>query len=222
MPFYFRLLDFLPRSRANSRTRYKPTARELAHRRKSPDSRPAIHACTLTRVAHSPSPSPLPSLLFPSPTATTNPPPLRSRLLSFSMHRLVPSFSSALLSLPARLLAADWVVEACHSGYRPADTPNPPSPPSVLSIDESVPLPPTQSRHDSFPSLSARALSFSLCPPISLAQTHSLSLSLSLSLSVALLSTIAKQSVCQTLLLIVHLIRSFLPRYSARILYKSR
>ena len=37
-----------------------------------------------------------------------------------------------------------------------------------------------------------------------------------------LFSTIAKQSVCQTLLLIVHLIRSFLPWYSARILYKSR
>lgn len=37
-----------------------------------------------------------------------------------------------------------------------------------------------------------------------------------------LFSTIAKQSVCQTLLLIVHLIRSFLPWYSTRILYKSR
>lgn len=52
-----------------------------------------------------------------------------------------------------------------------------------------------------------------------------LSLSVSLpfpSLSTALLLTIAKQSVFQTLLLIVHLIRSFLLWYSARILYKSR
>lgn len=48
----------------------------------------------------------------------------------------------------------------------------------------------------------------------------SLSLSLAFLSPTALLLTIAKQSVCQTLLLIVHLIRSFLLWYSARILYK--
>lgn len=40
---------------------------------------------------------------------------------------LAPLSLYSLSSVPAWLLAADWVVEVCHSGYRPADTPNPSS-----------------------------------------------------------------------------------------------
>lgn len=47
--------------------------------------------------------------------------------LSFSFHPSSP-LSLCLFCLFQRgLLAADWVVEACHSGYRPADTPNQPT-----------------------------------------------------------------------------------------------
>lgn len=59
---------------------------------------------------------------------------LFSLLLSFHPSLLPLILSFSLLYLPTWLPTADWVVEACHSRYRPADTPNPPSTLCVSTI----------------------------------------------------------------------------------------
>lgn len=80
--------------------------------------------------------------------------PLRLPLSVSHLSPLIPLSHYSLSSLPAWLLAADWVVEVCHSGYRPADTPNPLS----LSHIRSLHLSPSLSRSLFPSSLSASAL----------------------------------------------------------------